>query len=227
MGNLTLANNPTPASGWQNPTDFGSEFAARNFQIWSVLSRLAGATPVRVMAVDPVARTVDIHPMVNQVAKTVDPVSNVITDTAVPHGTIYTCPYFQLQSGASAVVIPPTVGDIGVAIFADRDMSIVARTKDDANPGSERMFDMADGIYFGGILNGAVSQYVEFSAGGITIVSPTLVTVNAPDINMTANVHMTGNLDVSGTLTNAGKNVGATHTHSGVTVGAGNTGVPV
>lgn len=37
---------------------------------------------------------------------------------------------------------------------------------------------------------------------------------------------VTGNVDITGTLTNNGKLVGSTHTHSGVQTGSGNTGAP-
>jgi len=39
-------------------------------------------------------------------------------------------------------------------------------------------------------------------------------------------MNVTGNIATTGTITNNGKNIGSTHTHSGVTTGSGNTGVP-
>jgi hypothetical protein len=35
---------------------------------------------------------------------------------------------------------------------------------------------------------------------------------------------MTGNIATTGTLTNNGKNIGSTHTHTGVQTGSGTTG---
>lgn len=51
--------------------------------------------------------------------------------------------------------------------------------------------------------------------------------VTATNITLTGNVTINGNLVVTGTVVNDGKNIGKTHTHSGVTIGGGNTGVPV
>jgi len=201
------------ALGWQNPGDFGSGFNSQIFLIWSILSRLAGSTLVEVKGVNATAGTVDIQPLVNQV----DGYGN-----AVPHGVIYGCPYFQLQSGSSAVIIPPTVGDIGVAIFADRDISGVIANRKRSNPGSNRMFDYADGMYFGGMLNAVPTQFIQFAAdgGGITITSPTAVTVNAPAatvnattvaVNAATSTHVTtplftvtGNMVLAGTLSQTG-----------------------
>src|ERR1700730_14670284 len=44
------------------------------------------------------------------------------------------------------------------------------RPKAQANPGSLRKFDLSDGVYVGGILNGTPTQYVESTATGINIV---------------------------------------------------------
>lgn len=42
----------------------------------------------------------------------------------------------------------------------------------------------------------------------------------------TTTANITGNVNIVGTLTNNSKNVGSTHTHSGVQPGSGNTGAP-
>ena len=45
-------------------------------------------------------------------------------------------------------------------------------------------------------------------------------------MNVTGNINQTGNFANTGTIQNNGKNIGSTHTHSGVQPGAGNTGAP-
>lgn len=62
---------------------------------------------------------------------------------------------------------------------------------------------------------------IELTIGGskVTLTSSG-ATVEAASINLTGNVTVTGN------LTNNGKNVGSTHMHSGVTPGPATTGVP-
>ena len=169
-------------NGYQRPGSASSDFNAMQFLVKALMGGMATATLVQVKAVTnaggvaPVGY-VDIQPMVNLV----DGVG-----TAVPHGTIYKCPYHRLQGGANAIILDPEVGDIGVAVFADRDISSATANKAPSNPGSSRRFDMADGLYLGGFLNAAPAQYVQLSAAGIKIHSPTLVKLEAPDIQLTA-----------------------------------------
>ena len=45
-------------------------------------------------------------------------------------------------------------------------------------------------------------------------------------MQVTGNIAQTGNFQNTGTIQNNGKNIGSTHTHSGVQPGSGNTGAP-
>ena len=214
---------------------------------------MAGATLVQITAVtnsggvSPVG-FVAVHPLVNQIDG-----NNVGT----PHGIIHNLPYVRIQGGTDAVILDPKIGDIGIAIFADRDISTVKATKAQANPGSRRQNDWADGLYLGGVLNGAPTQYVAFAGGGITVVSPTKITIQAPNVEADASVQFTVNAPLitlngllhqgTGTLGGAATIQGPvtvvttvaaadvtgsgtslhTHAHSGVTTGGGTSGPPV
>jgi hypothetical protein len=120
---------------------------------------------------------VDVSPMVHQV----DGKGN-----ATPHGVIHNLPYFRLQGGANAVIIDPVAGDIGGAMFCSRDISAVKATRGANVPGSQRTFDPADGLYFGGWLNGQPTQYIRFSTAGIEIITPATSTITAANVNITA-----------------------------------------
>lgn len=190
--------NPVGYLGTAEATDNGSDYNANTFLVWSILARVRTMQPCKVLGVTnnggvaPVG-FVTLQPLVNQL----DGYGN-----AVPHGTLHNVPYFRLQGGANAIIIDPQVGDIGWAGFADRDISSVVANKGQANPGSKRMFSMADAVYFGGMLNGTPTQYVAFSASGINVVSPTKVTVQAPNVEMDASAGFTVN---SPTITLNGK----------------------
>lgn len=224
------------------------EYGALMFLISQALARLSTATLVRVVSVtnaggvEPVG-FVDVQPLVNQL----DGAGN-----AVPHAVLHQLPYFRLQGGTDAVILDPKVGDVGIAVFASRDISAVKSSKGQANPGSWRSHDMADGLYVGGLLNGTPVQYVQFTAGGINVVSPSKVTIQAPNIELNAATQCAlnspqivlngtvqqgsgsfggtstwqGNMETLGTLRNNGKDVGSTHTHPGVQSGPSNTGTP-
>lgn len=190
----------------------GSDFNAQAHLIQSMTAQMATATLglVRAVAAGGVggASFVDIQPMVAQA----DGAGNV-----VEHGIIHNVPVFRLQSGGNAVVLDPAVGDIGIVVFASRDISAVKANRAPAQPGSARRFDMADGLYIGGVLNGAATQYIRFVLGG------------GIDIVATGPVNITSSGAVaitSSSLTHNGTNVGATHVHGGIEVGGANTQVP-
>lgn len=164
--------------GFERPGTSANQFNAMRFLVHGMLSRVRTATLVQVKAVTNsggVAEVgfVDIEPLVSQV----DGIGQ-----ATPHGTIFKCPYLRIQGGSNAIILDPQVGDIGIAVFADRDISSATANKGPATPGSRRRFSMADGLYLGGVLNGVPSQYVRFSSAGIEIHSPTQVKLTAPDV---------------------------------------------
>lgn len=181
-----MGTQPSPDSaaytGFQDPTSGGSETNALQFLVSQMLGRLWTSTLVQVVAVtntgalEPVG-FVDVQPLVNQI----DGAGN-----ATAHGVIHNVPYMRIQGGVNAVIIDPAVNDIGLAVFASRDISAVKATKKANIPGSFRRFNPADGLYFGGFLNAAPQQYVRFSADGVEIVSPTKVTVTAPNVEVNA-----------------------------------------
>lgn len=209
-------------TGQQTLADSAGEFNVMRFIIAQALGRMATATLVQVKAVNTAAQTVDMQILVNQVDG---------AGQAVPHATIFNIPYVRVQGGANAVIMDPVVGDIGLAIFASRDISSVKVNKGAANPGSHRVFDYADGLYVGGVLNGTPTQFVRFTDAGIEVTSPTMVTVQAPAIEFDGAVHITGAVTGDATAVFQGNVTGAgiglsTHKHPGVTAGAANTGGP-
>jgi Phage protein Gp138 N-terminal domain len=146
---------------------------------------------------------------------------------ATPHGTIHNCPYSRLQGGANAIILDPQVGDIGWAVFADRDISSVKANKAQANPGSSRRFSASDGIYLGGILNGVPVQLIQFNTDGITVTTPQTFTVNAKNINLNAtevaaitapNINLNGLTSINGELIQGTGTAGGSATFGGPVV---------
>ena len=202
------APNSQGLQGLLNPQDSGSRFNAIAFVFRALMARTATAALVQVVSVtndgaDAAVGFVDILPLVNQIDG---------NGNAVPHGIIHGCPYLRMQGGANAVILDPQAGDLGVAVFASRDSSSVIATKGQANPGSRRMFDWADGLYLGGMLNGVPTQYVAFNATGIQIVSPNQVTVQAPALQINADSAITLTSPITTIVGNASISTGATGT---------------
>jgi phage baseplate assembly protein gpV len=225
------------AESQQNSADVATDYATLRFVIERMLSRVATCTLVKVVSctnsggVSPVG-TVNVQPVINMVAA---------DGSTWPHGKLFKLPYVRLQGGTNAVILDPQAGDLGLAWFASRDISVAKSTAGKAQlqgsaigvaPGSERQFDMSDGLYMGGLLNGAPAQYIRFTASGVTMLSPSKVTIQAPTIELKGAVVQTdGDVSMSATLTVATDVVGGgihlkTHTHSGVTAGGGTSGPP-
>ncbi len=195
----------------------GNDFNAQSFIIRQALAKTRTNTLVQVISctndggLSPVG-LVDVQVLVQRIAG---------DGTVIDAGKIHNLPYMRIQGGTDAVIMDPKVGDIGLAAICDRDISAVVASKAAAAPASLRRHDMADGLYLGGFLNGTPAQYIQFTEGGINLVSPTKVSVQAPEIDLAGVVKITGSA-----LTHNGVNVGATHTHAGVTPGSGSTGLP-
>lgn len=188
-------------SGGLQPQQVWGELNRTAFIVAQIMSKAATAKLVQVVACSnsgsvAAPGTVDVVPMVHQIDG---------AGQTTPHATIYNVPYTRLQGGANAVIIDPQPGDIGIAIFADRDSSIVKATKKSGPPGSRRQFAMSDALYVGGLLNGTPSQFVRFSASGIVLHSAGTVVIDAP-----------GGLTVNGDTTLTG----------GLTQGTGGSGGP-
>lgn len=211
--------------GRADPTSAASDFNKDEFLVLQHINRISTCTLVKVVActntpgsLSPVGR-VDVLPLVNQLTG---------DNVAQPHGEVKQLCYFRAQGGANAIINDPQAGDIGVAVFADRDISTVKATSQQSNPGSARRFDMADGIFFGVCLGAAPSQYITFTANGITIADK-----NGNVIAMTSS----GIAITSAKLTNTGDIVAGqggsdqvslqNHLTSEVQSGSGQSGPPV
>lgn len=212
-------------AGRATPQTGRSQINSINYAIAQSLRRMQTATIVRVEKctrkgeAEPVG-FVDVTPMVSQVDSYA---------REVPHAKLHHLPYVRVQGGKNAVICDPEPGDIGIAVFASRDISRLKEKQEPAPPGSWRTFNYADGMYIGGLLNGKPEQWVRFHPDGIEILSPKNVTLDAPDVLVkcktlrvnasssvtfdTPQVTVTGKLTVQQDATAEGKSV-AHHTHT-------------
>jgi hypothetical protein len=192
-------------TGRANETTGADEFNAKTFLINQVLSGKWTITLCVVKSVSgggvDVPPIVSVQPLVNQVDGQGNP---------TPHGIINGIPVFRLQGGANAIISDPVAGDIGLLATASRDISAVKNNKAPSNPGSQRMFDPADGLYLGSFFSAAPTQYVQFSEAGITLKAGSATLVIGSDGTVKIN-----GIDFS------------SHVHTGVTTGGANSGPPL
>ncbi|MDR0458635.1 MAG: oxidoreductase [Burkholderiaceae bacterium] len=217
------SNGSLNVGGWRSqliPQQATTQIDAFTFAVRQILNRAHTATLVKVLSctnagdVSPVGR-VDVQPLVDQLDGALN---------AVAHAPIYDVPYQRIQGGTNAVIIDPQPGDIGIAVFADRDISTVKASGSRGAPASARSMDMADALFLPGALNAAPAQYVRLYGGGVEIVSPVKIRLAAPEIEIAA--------DASLSITAPGGDVVVqtislvNHVHGGVTSGGSTTDVP-
>lgn len=171
---------------------FEVQFDQGRMQEWLIqqmIRKINTCELVKVLAVYPTTDTVgfvDVQPLIQD---------RTTLGVVLEQAPTYKLPYFRLQGGISAVILDPVVGDIGLAAYAQRDITNVVATRDQGAAPTDRVYDAGDGLYFGGFLNADPTQYVKFlPTGGIEVVSTADLSITAPG-NLTADVG--GNLTLT------------------------------
>lgn len=208
--------------GQETPGSIASEYNMLAFVVRQLIAKIQTITLVKVISCTnagelALAGTVAVQPLVYQMTG---------NRVAVDHGVIYDVPYLRVQGGNTAFIIDPAPGDIGICGFCSRDISNVKKARGPATPGSLGMFDYADGLYWGGVLNGLPSQYVRASADGLELHSPVKVRITAPVIEIVA----TDSIEIDSPATDIGETTTIDgkpflpHRHSGVESGGDDSG---
>ena len=190
--------------GVQNINTASSDYNALSFIIQQAIrGQVNTAIICKVVGVS--AGYVDVLPLVTQI----DGFGEAVAPT-----TLYKLPYMRYHGGICAVKLDPVIGDIGLAVFAQKDCSSVTQgTTTPQRPASFRENSMANGFYLGGFLNQEPSTFIELKQdNSITIVA-------------NGGINITGNITVNGDVTANGISL-INHVHSGVESGGSNTGKP-
>lgn len=234
-------------AGYMVQANTGSEFERVSFHNERDLANVRGLMPVKVVKVYKIdgktAKTqgaveeagfVDVQPLISQVDG-----KGVKQD----HVTIYHIPYTRHYGGNAAIIMDPTIGDVGFIKVADRDISSFkdayaqGSTVSTYTPNSRRRHDFADSIYIGGILSKVPKQYLTCKADGSVVIGDaagsTITLDGKGGITLTPAkgiVTVKGQVQATGDVT-AGSGGGDSvelqqhiHTNSG---GSGNGGPPV
>ena len=180
--------------GYQGLSDDTHDFNMINFLIAQQMLTMRTGVPVVVKSVKDggVGKppTVSVQPLVNQQ----DGQGNTTA-----HGIVFGIPVLRLQSGKSAIIMDPVVGDIGWVQVADRDISAVkSNAGKQSAPGSFRHHSLADGVYIGAILNPAnPEQYIQFTTNSVKIMDKTgnVILLSSTGIKLTSASGQTINLN--------------------------------
>ena len=193
--------------------------------------------PCAVVAVNASSQTVDIQPVLMSYFFG----QNVST----PRPIIRNVPFWTFRAGDTYISLPIKVGDTGLAIFCQRDISNWKETGGTVPLQSERVMDYNDAFYipFMGSKAQAIPSYnpdfIEIVKSGkkITVKDGTLEApeyeIVAKSLNISQNVVVGGTILSTGAITSAtavgladGTQLG-THVHSGVQRGNAQTDPPV
>lgn len=119
--------------------------------------------------------------------------------------------WFRLQHGTAAIIVDPKPGDIGLAVFAQQDVSALSGGSEPIQPGSFRCYSISDGFYFGGFWGQKPTTFIRIEDNGqVTVTAPQSVVVNSIDVTVNASgstkidspsVTITGDTTIEKTLT--------------------------
>lgn len=165
--------------------------------------------------------------------------------SALTRATISNVAVGTLSAGGFLIHVPISAGDKGWIKANDCDISLYKQSLSLSTPNTLRIKSFSDGVFFPDMTkpyspkhSGAVN--IQSVSGSVCIsVHESEVIIDSPKTTVNGefvvngasefNGGMTGNGGASfngGSVTHDGKNIGSTHTHSGVQSGGGNTGAP-
>lgn len=175
---------PDELHGWNQPGDGLTDHNMVAFQIAQSLRAVNTATICKVVKCTKTSEVsavgqVDILPLVDMIDG---------KGQTSHHQNVLSMPYLRMHAGSRGIIMDPKVGDIGLVVFADRDIQAVKKAKKQSPPGSRRHHNMADGMYVGTVIADAPTSYVRFGDDGTIYVTPdngeSIVTVKGNDITV-------------------------------------------
>lgn len=181
----------------QNINDFtaGSEYNILHFIISSIIKGMVNtAIPVRVDNIERPAEGsgagyLSATPLIRMRSA-----SGEALDTV----SIPKLRWFRLQHGTAAIIVDPKPGDVGLAIFAQQDVSTLNGGNQPMQAGSFRSYDMSDGFYVGGFWGQKPTTFIRVEdTGDVTITAPNTVTVNCTTATVNASGSITFNSPTS------------------------------
>jgi len=141
----------------------------------------------------------------------------------VQRPAVASVPVIQYGGGGFVVSPPIKAGNLGWIKANDRDISLFLQSFNNSAPNTVRKHSFSDAVFIPDVMTGYTIDGEDTDNLVIqSLDGSTKISVGDAGIKLVAvAVEIT-----SDTLTHNGKNIGDDHTHSGVSVGTSNTGVP-
>ena len=141
-----------------------------DFVIDQKLAQMNTCKPAKVIAVN--GNKVDIELAIQSL--------DLSTNKALPPVKVFDVPILQFQSGKFGLELIPSVGDFGIVIFSDSDISKFTDKGNTAPIGSLRKFDYSDCFYLGACLHKEpLTTTINLTEDGIMIKSDQKIVIKA------------------------------------------------
>jgi len=200
----------------------------------ALLSALTGwqadmwtALPAIVQTFNPATMTCEVQPTIQVSFKS--PVDGTISWKTIP--LLVDCPVVFPSGGGATLTFPIVAGDEVLVIFSSRCIDAWWTYGKIQQQPALRMHNLSDGFVIPGVKSkpNVISNISTTETQLRSNDGNTMVSLNATTSTLTlkaTTVNINGNVAITGTLTDNGKNVGSTHTHTGVQPGSGTSGAP-
>ena len=208
-----------------SPAAMGDLLGTVGFILTKQLQRTDDMLPAMVLAYDRSTNQASVQPLI----------AIVTTDNIqVQRSLVPSIPVMQTGGGGFVFSWPIKPGDLGWIKANDSDISLFKQSFANSPPNTARLHSFEDAVFIPDSMMRAVTidpddadaVVLQSLDGSVKIsLSAGNVKINATTITLTGNVNVTGNIHATGDIV-AGTISLEHHTHSGVTTGGGNTGVP-
>lgn len=158
---------------------------------------------VQVLAFYPSTQTVDVQPVIQGIVRdnngtktTTTVIGEEITVSDYTLPPVLGVPICYARAGQAMITIPIQVGDTGMLIISQRDLTNWKQNGGIATQGGNQLFDINDGVFVPFVPN-MTNKISDYSASNLEI------RFGNDKISMSGNgtIDITGNLTVSGTVT--------------------------
>jgi len=201
--------------------------------------------PAKILEYDYTKQKAKVQPALNQKYN-----NGEIIDLPV----IYNVPLMHPASGGASITFPVNINDAVLLVFSEKSLEEWLSNGEQVTPDDPRQNNLTDAIGLLGLnpfnktspAANNTDLLIKYDGSEVKLKPSGVIDINATEGNITANnVNIIGNVDITGDLTVSGKITGqnveataqvkgttaliggkdfATHSHSGVTPGASNTG---
>lgn len=204
----------------QNPADLGTLGGVLRATFRKLVQATDGMLPATVIAVDAMRQFATVKPIIKVLAT-----DNTLTGRA----QIAKVPVLALGAGNFILSFPIAAGDLGWILASDRDISLYLQSNAESGPNSNRLHSFEDGLFIPdkarqwaiadedaqNAVWSSIDNTIKITIGpnSVKVKHPTLVEFDAPNVTMSGNlsvqgdieghgnVKVDGNLEVDGTVT--------------------------